>query len=1275
MVSTVSLRASGLYTSPNILAAPEGSLQEAKNVITRRDGVLESRRGYKNMALEDVNSTNVIKQMMEYKNHILRHKGNQIQYFNETTKTFDPINGTYEELATAPKSRYKEIGGSLFFTSNNGIQKLSLKDENSFSGSVKAYRAGVVKSNDPEVDIFYKNGSLTGIIPVDSSYSYRALWAYIDATGKLVQGAPSEKINIYNPYSFNLYQDYSRCVYNFKSLVSSNTIFNNSNFGEYYVESSSKLEDFYATLSDALTAMDDSFLFTSKDSTFKLTNHVISIIDNGGTKVIQITHSVSGQDYTTIFDRSKYVRLADFPTLPISGGTVDINGIQEIKLLESNKIQFSTTDITNVAVTTGPTTLSNSMTYKIYSGDFIKTYPDIESTSLVTGGKAVYTLLITCISDVIALYRKYFDNRYITTYYYDAFINLLNPTENNDVNIKITIPNEIKEREKNNTLTPYVDNPYFLQLYRTAVYSDISDKPQNPTPPDEMYLCYELNIADLSTDVINGGVIEFLDVTPDDRLGAALYTNAYTGEGILQKNDRPPLSHDVNTFNGYTFYPNTKSDNYLNLNLIATKHFVDGETLSITNGSVTRTYPFKREQRQSLSIEILKASVVYATDLKDQPIDLKGYYNNVRLQFLKPEDEMTNNDPNISNIPVIIKTDTITPVNLITLIAEAIKSLPSEFTNIIITDKKVVFERTNSLQLVNCFGSLFNTATFSVFWSVIGSVENQVNVSSDKSPANAIDLTAKSLVKSINADAQGLVEAVLTSGYPDDPGKIYLKSKNADEAFIVSFTGSVNSKKSFLPSLITSATSEQDINYNFLYYSKLQQPDSVPSINYIPIGNADNPIIRIYPLRGSLFIFKKEGVYRLTGDTAPFSVTLFDSSSDLVGHDSLAIVNNILFGWTSQGIAIFNEGLSKIVSSPIDNLILPLYPKYLNDFRTNCVGVGYESDNSYMVFTKDLDGNQIGFRYSTVTDSWTIFDIPATSCVLDSNKNLLVLSPDFETLVEKKQFNKYDYSDKELSLFILPSSVIDSKTLDLNSDFGSVNPKIGDLVTQVQDATNSQFNSLLDELDSVMSYTDYHLLKVTYGNNLVSNIASLITLLNINEYSSNPISTGITKYNDLIDALNLRSSHTFTKVTQTTLERRVYAIDGTKVIFEYDSQFQNGNCTFLIAIECSITYSPISFNNPLNLKHLRECTLMLQNNGIRELDLSFSTDLMPIKAPVKILTFNTINNSPVRTYIPRNAQRCRYLNLSIKHTGSNEIFALYGVTVTGEVNESTRAYR
>ena len=47
------------------------------------------------------------------------------------------------------------------------------------------------------------------------------------------------------------------------------------------------------------------------------------------------------------------------------------------------------------------------------------------------------------------------------------------------------------------------------------------------------------------------------------------------------------------------------------------------------------------------------------------------------------------------------------------------------------------------------------------------------------------------------------------------------------------------------------------------------------------VGPKDREIKRIIALRDSLFIFKVDGIYRLSGDVAPFTVAPFDFSTQL----------------------------------------------------------------------------------------------------------------------------------------------------------------------------------------------------------------------------------------------------------------------------------------------------------------------------------------------------------------------------------------------------------
>src|SRR5258708_44926 len=83
MANNIVLKAIGLNNSPNFLdpqVAPPGSLLQASNVIIRRDSTVESRRGYPLYGTPFGTSSDRAKQLMVYKNRIIRNYQNKLQW-------------------------------------------------------------------------------------------------------------------------------------------------------------------------------------------------------------------------------------------------------------------------------------------------------------------------------------------------------------------------------------------------------------------------------------------------------------------------------------------------------------------------------------------------------------------------------------------------------------------------------------------------------------------------------------------------------------------------------------------------------------------------------------------------------------------------------------------------------------------------------------------------------------------------------------------------------------------------------------------------------------------------------------------------------------------------------------------------------------------------------------------------------------------------------------------------------------------------------------------
>ena len=141
-------------------------------------------------------------------------------------------------------------------------------------------------------------------------------------------------------------------------------------------------------------------------------------------------------------------------------------------------------------------------------------------------------------------------------------------------------------------------------------------------------------------------------------------------------------------------------------------------------------------------------------------------------------------------------------------------------------------------------------------------------------------------------------------------------------------------------------------------------------------------------------------------------------------------------------------------------------------------------------------------------------------------------------------------------------------------------------------------------------------------------------------------------------------------------------------------QFVVGEFQVYKAIPCEIQYAPITFGDPLGLKQIYEATMMFNNKAFTKATASFSSDLKPEFSSIDFYgqgngIFGSYsepgfgfgffgggsNAAPFRTIIPRESQRCRFMNVKFNHTVAREIWNLYGITLTGNSSESSRAYR
>jgi hypothetical protein len=315
-------------------------------------------------------------------------------------------------------------------------------------------------------------------------------------------------------------------------------------------------------------------------------------------------------------------------------------------------------------------------------------------------------------------------------------------------------------------------------------------------------------------------------------------------------------------------------------------------------------------------------------------------------------------------------------------------------------------------------------------------------VSTGGTPSQNITATANSLVRVINRYAGNTaVYAYYQSGYADAPGKILLAERVIGSG---TFTVASSRGAAFVPDLSSAKSSSNNTNPNYVFISKYQQPEAVPSLQYIPIGSADKSILRIIALRDYVLVFKQDGVFQITGtDVSSFQAAEVDKTLILRGIETAVALNNKVFLFSNQTVVTvtFNEG-AVLKSFPIrrDLLVLssPLYP----NFDTVSFGIGDESENRYILgtVTTSLDTTATQyFVYNYITDAWTQWEFPwrmKTGAVNPTDDKLYFGSADSLSRYlyqGRKNYDASDYADNSYPVTIVSATTY---TIELSSTLG-----------------------------------------------------------------------------------------------------------------------------------------------------------------------------------------------------------------------------------------------
>jgi hypothetical protein len=400
------------------------------------------------------------------------------------------------------------------------------------------------------------------------------------------------------------------------------------------------------------------------------------------------------------------------------------------------------------------------------------------------------------------------------------------------------------------------------------------------TPSDHLYLAsvYTLVTADITA----GFVAINVDRT-ESALGAELYTNA-TREGLLKGNGRPPACHALALWADCTWFGGTRGPygGQFSITAITGLTINDGlaglqrlrRTGNITNGSPTIT------------------GIAATASVKVGQLITDGTPGTAPAGFP-------------TGATVLSKTAT-----TITMTANATATTAA--INFYVHDGITVDGTT-------IWASSANKAT-----SPYGFAIDSGGVAVTTSVAAVNFAYVFSLVSS-STYALGLSDPYEpSSGSFGSVGTVFVRSVDLDDAlWAMSFIAS-SSAITYSLSSTGIPLVERDDWPNAIYYSKPDEPEHVPPLNYLRVGSEVEPVYALAALPAALLAFKRDGIYRITG-SAPDGWRVDQISAEqIVRGECVSVLGDRAYAWCLRGLYECTAGsVANVSEGAIGRSIVP----------------------------------------------------------------------------------------------------------------------------------------------------------------------------------------------------------------------------------------------------------------------------------------------------------------------------------------------------------------
>lgn len=1238
MPVNVNVKALGLNFQSNPLELPPGSLLEASNVIIRRDDIVESRRGYKIYGESFGSASDRAKQLATYKGRILRHFSSTLEFDTGTTDTsdveqFSAFSGSYSEVQSGLRIKYIESNGNFYYTTSEGIKKISVSSASDLSTSSGFItQSGGVKALDVTANVNYNYTSQIDFFAADSVVAYRWIWGLRDSNNNLILGAPSQREEIYNSLLTLMLQDYMKMLLALDNINVTGCLINDGNYvNTLKLGIGASSTDIYTNLQSLASKLDANIVYANDSGTDSGGNSILNISATSAPTTSTMRITVSAGNPTNYLTIGSKVILSGFGAGGTSGTSP--NGARVVAGVAAGYFDVTVASLNvadTFAFTSGvvtsneygtltvpsapsiPTTNQELVAIQTYLNDIILRLQSENTYVIPSGSMSAYiTPLDITTSSTVTLTSRIPDG-VTSNHFYQLYRTSVNSATGVTVLSDLSAGDEMQlvfegfptaaelsaKEVTIEDVTPDSFRGAYLYTNPTSGEGILQANDNIPLAKDinkfKNYTFYA-NTRTRHFELLNLlGVSEMiadynLSTTPKLTITNGTTTNTYSFiVGVKEKTKVTCVADVADSLNGKYFVINSADDAtsyyvwYKTSGGAVSDPAVSGKTglrVNIATGATASSIASKtRDVLNSVNADF--SASVSSADITVENVAV-GYTTNASAgtSGFTVTVLTQGKGENVANKEVLLS-PAVSP-------AQAVDETARSFVRVInknSSESNYAYYISGPLDVPGKMQieakNLDNTSIY--FLANNSNTGSSFNpdispslVISSNTMANPTVVTTSSAHGLINQDKVVICNSNST---PSIDG-LYQITYISSTQFSINVNVTVAGTSGALSKSTDVEQSTNDNKPHRIYYSKLQQPEAVPIVNYIEVGAADEEILRILPLRDSLFIFKERGLYRLSGEVSPFSVALFDSSCNLLAPDSLAVVNNVIYGWTNAGISAISEaGVSGAVSRPIDTDILKKATAQFTSFKTATWGIGYESDNSYTVYTvknPSDDSANIGYRYCTLTYSWSTFDKEATCGVINPLDDRMYLGAgdinDIEQ--ERKDFTRYDYADREYN-----------RTLTIGNYFGDTlslgtieNMSVGDVVTQEQLLTIYEYNMLLHKLDIDTGVNDtnyYSSLKLSGGVSLKTGLLDLATKLDSDSgVSQTDFNSTIVQKTGSITANTAASPTVITSASHGLFTGRAVTISGSNCTPSINGVYQvtviDAN-TFSIAVNVTV---------------------------------------------------------------------------------------------------------